>query len=117
MGGVVSYANSAKEELLGVRGETLQQYGAVSEECAAEMVKGAADRFHTSCAISVTGIAGPGGGTESKPVGTVCIGIRCQDVQWVRTFQFSGSREQIRNRTCAVALNTLRRMLNGETDL
>ena len=117
MGGVVSYANSAKEELLGVRGETLKQYGAVSEECAAEMVKGAADRFHTSCAISVTGIAGPGGGTESKPVGTVCIGIRYQEIQWVRTFHFTGSREQIRNRTCAVALNTLRRMFNGETDL
>ena len=117
MGGVVSYANAAKEELLGVRQETLQQYGAVSEECASEMVQGAAARFHTECAISVTGIAGPGGGTEDKPVGTVCIGVCCNGKQWIRTFHFSGSREQIRNRSCAVALNTLRRMLNGETDL
>jgi len=113
-GGVVSYANSAKHDLLGVAEETLKRFGAVSAECAGEMLRGAAEKFHTDCAVSVTGIAGPDGGTPEKPVGLVFIGVRCFDQISVKEYRFRGSRAQIRERTTAVALNTLRQMLLGE---
>lgn len=113
-GGVVSYANSAKQDLLGVSEETLASCGAVSAECAGEMLRGAAEKFHADCAVSVTGIAGPDGGTPEKPVGLVYIGVRCFDRMLVKEYRFRGSRSQIRERTAAVALNTLRRMLLGE---
>ena len=71
LGGVVSYANAVKEAQLGVRAETLRAHGAVSEETAREMVQGVASRFGADVAIAVTGIAGPGGGSPDKPVGTV----------------------------------------------
>ena len=113
-GGVVSYANQAKKELLGVSEETLRIFGAVSAECAGEMLRGAAEKFHTDCAVSVTGIAGPEGGTPEKPVGLVYVGIKCFEQILVKEYHFRGSRAQIRERTAAVALNTLRRMLLGE---
>ena len=113
-GGVVSYANQAKLDLLGVSAETLAKFGAVSAECASEMLRGAAERFHADCAIAVTGIAGPDGGTAEKPVGLVYIGVRCFDQILVKENRFRGSRAQVRERTAAVALNTLRRMLLGE---
>ena len=113
-GGVVSYANRAKQELLGVSADTLKKFGAVSAECAGEMLRGAAEKFHADCAVSVTGIAGPDGGTAEKPVGLVYIGVRCFDQVLVREYRFRGSRGQVRERTAAVALNTLRRMLLGE---
>lgn len=72
-GGIVAYANEVKEEVLGVRPETLVAYGAVSRETVVEMVKGAMDRLKTDCAVATSGIAGPGGGTPEKPVGTVWI--------------------------------------------
>jgi nicotinamide-nucleotide amidase len=113
-GGVVSYANSAKQNLLGVSETTLKKSGAVSAECAAEMLRGAAGKFQVPCAISVTGIAGPDGGTPEKPVGLVFIGVKCFDQVLVKEYHFRGSRAQVRERTAAVALNTLRRMLLGE---
>ncbi|MGB1286523.1 MAG: CinA family protein [Aggregatilineales bacterium] len=79
MGGVVSYSNDAKMQLLQVQDSTLIAYGAVSEECAREMVIGAQRLFRTDIAISVTGIAGPGGGTAEKPVGLVYTGIKVGD--------------------------------------
>ena len=113
-GGVVSYANSAKQHLLGVSADTLAKHGAVSAECAAEMLQGAAEQFQVPCSISVTGIAGPDGGTAEKPVGLVYIGVKCFDQVLVKEYRFRGSRAQVRERTAAVALNTLRRMLLGE---
>ena len=83
-------------------------------ECAREMLLGAAEKFHADCTISVTGIAGPGGGTAEKPVGLVYIGVRCFNRIFVQEYRFKGSRSQVRERTAAVALNTLRRMLLGE---
>ena len=113
-GGVVSYANRAKCDLLGVSEKTLARKGAVSAECAGEMLRGAAEKFHTDCAIAITGIAGPDGGTPEKPVGLVYVGVRCQKQSLVREYRFRGSRGQVRERAAAVALNTLRRMLRGE---
>ena len=113
-GGVVSYANSAKQHLLGVSADTLEKHGAVSAECASEMLRGVAEQFGVPCAISVTGIAGPDGGTPEKPVGLVFIGVKCFDQVLVKEYRFRGSRAQVRERTAAVALNTLRRMLLGE---
>jgi nicotinamide-nucleotide amidase len=75
LGGVVSYANDVKEKFLGVRAETLRQHGAVSEIVAREMAEGAREKFGVDFAIAVTGIAGPGGGTPEKPVGTVFIAL------------------------------------------
>ncbi len=114
LGGIVSYANEVKRNLLGVSEETLRKYGAVSAECAGEMLSGVVERFRSDCAISVTGIAGPKGGTPEKPVGLVYIGVRCFEQSLVAEYHFRGSREQIRARSAATALNTLRRMLRGE---
>jgi nicotinamide-nucleotide amidase len=75
LGGVVSYANEAKEKILGVRSQTLKEHGAVSEIVACEMAEGAREKFGADFAIAVTGIAGPGGGTPEKPVGTVFIAL------------------------------------------
>lgn len=82
MGGVVSYSNFAKMHLLGVRPETLEVHGAVSPETAAEMAQGARNLLQTDLAISVTGIAGPGGGSPEKPVGLVYLHLTTHDVDW-----------------------------------
>lgn len=107
-GGFVTYSNEAKQSILGVKKETLEQYGAVSEETAKEMALGAAQALKTQTAISITGIAGPGGGTAEKPVGTVCIGVACQGKVWTETFQFSRNREANRRLSVVRALNMLR---------
>ena len=93
--------------------ETLRTAGAVSADCASEMLSGVCDRLGAECAVSVTGIAGPGGGTAEKPVGLVYIGVRYLDRVRILENRFRGSREQIRARTAAVALNTLRRLILG----
>lgn len=110
-GSVVSYANEVKEQLLGVKHETLVSYGAVSRETAREMAEGAAARFGSDCAIALTGIAGPGGGTPEKPVGLVYCGIFCGGRCEIFEFRLKRSREQIRERAAAGALNRLRLML------
>ena len=94
LGGIVAYAYEAKVALLGVSWDTLNTKGAVSQETVLEMARGARRILNTDIAVSVTGIAGPGGGTPEKPVGTTWIGLVAKEGEWTRLFQFSGNREQ-----------------------
>lgn len=107
--GFVTYSNEAKQEILGVKEETLRQYGAVSSETAEEMAAGAALAAKADVALSVTGIAGPDGGTPGKPVGLVYIGCSVKGKVTVRKYQFSGSRSKIRESAVASALVLLRK--------
>jgi nicotinamide-nucleotide amidase len=105
-GSVVSYANEWKSKLLQVSDETLKNYGAVSRECVTEMLK-VAELYNTDATAAVTGIAGPGGGTEHKPVGTVFIAVKYKDIIESEKFLFSGSRESIRLKARNTAFNML----------
>ena len=106
--GVVTYSYEAKEALLGVNPRTLERTGAVSEETVLEMVSGALARFGAGAAVAVTGIAGPSGGTEGKPVGTVWIGWKRRGgYAHARVFHFGGDRDAIRRQTVAAALTGL----------
>ncbi len=109
--GFVTYSNEAKTKQLGVKKETLNRYGAVSEETAREMALGCLKRSGSDLALSVTGIAGPTGGTKNKPVGTICFGIA--HTGGVRSFtkMLFGDRGQIRERAALTALNALRTSL------
>ena len=100
-GGVCSYANAVKASLLGVSEETLREHGAVSEACAAEMARGVRKLMGADLAVSVTGIAGPGGGTPEKPVGTVCFGVSTPDGEYTLTrhYRSQGSSVRESNRT------------------
>ena len=107
-GGFVTYSNEAKMNLLGVKQETLEKFGAVSEQTAAEMASGAAKVLGTETAISITGIAGPGGGSPEKPVGTVCVGVYCNGKVKTNRYQFSRNREANRRLSVVRALDMLR---------
>jgi nicotinamide-nucleotide amidase len=112
--GVVAYSYEAKEALLGVAPSTLEQHGAVSQETAVEMVSGALARFGASIAVAVTGIAGPGGGTPDKPVGTVWIAWKRRGgYAHAERFQFDGDREAVRRRTVAQALAGIPKILRS----
>ncbi len=102
--GMITYSNKAKRKLLGVKKGTLQKYGAVSSKVAEEMVKGLANLAKVDVALSVTGIAGPDGGTEEKPVGTVFIACFVKGKTVVKEYHFSGNRQIIRNATVTAAL-------------
>jgi PncC family amidohydrolase len=106
-GGIVSYDNSIKENLLGVRAQTLVEKGAVSPETAQEMSLGALRALQVDYAVAVTGIAGPGGGTAQKPVGLVYISTASQNEVIVTENHFSGTREEIRLQTVEKALSLL----------
>jgi len=110
-GGVVTYSNQAKQDLLGVSGESLRQYGAVSEQVASEMASGLLKQGRADIVVSVTGIAGPDGGTSEKPVGTVCFAWASKNspVKTQRSL-FTGSRQEIRQQS-------VRTMLLGIKDL
>jgi nicotinamide-nucleotide amidase len=107
----VTYANAAKRDLIGVQPETLAMHGAVSEQCAREMAAGARTTARTSVGVAVTGIAGPGGGSVDKPVGTVWIGVALPASTHARKFVFAGDRSEIRERSAQAALDLLRRLL------
>ncbi len=112
VGGVVAYSNEAKAELLGVDPALIQAHGAVSEPVAEAMAAGALQRFGADTAVAITGIAGPGGGTEQKPVGTVCFTVMLADGRTdTRTLRLPGNRSDIRERSTTVAMHLLRRML------
>ena len=103
-GGIISYTNAVKHGILGVSRETLDQYGAVSEPVAKAMAEGARKILEADVAVSVTGLAGPGGDEFGNPVGTVFIGYSDNTVTTVKHCLFSGDRESIRNQTIAEAL-------------
>ena len=103
--GMVTYSNEAKRTILGVKKETLDRVGAVSEETAFEMARGLKRVSDADVAVSVTGIAGPGGGSEQKPVGLVYMGLAKGEEIFVKKNLFSGSRDEIRRQTVETALN------------
>lgn len=109
--GTVTYSNEAKQKRLGVKQETLQKYGAVSAETAKEMAEGAANTAGTEIGLATTGIAGPNGEEENKPVGLVYIGLTIDGVTQVKQCHFVGNREKIRTRAVYTALDWLRREL------
>lgn len=111
--GFVTYSNDSKEDLLGVKHETLQRYGAVSEQTASEMVLGALARSRATLAVAVTGIAGPGGAVSGKPVGTVFMAwCKKGEPPIVERHLFSGDRNQVRESTVRVALEGLMNLIN-----
>jgi PncC family amidohydrolase len=117
LGGVVAYAYEAKVDLLGVSWDTLNTKGAVSKETVLEMARGIRNLMKAQVAVSVSGIAGPGGGTPEKPVGTTWIGLVAEEGEWAKMFHFSRDRE--RNKILAVdaALHLLLDYLQGKEDL
>jgi nicotinamide-nucleotide amidase len=114
-GGVVVYSNEAKISMAGVDPESIERFGAVSTEVAEALADGAAARFDADLGIGITGIAGPGGGTEEKPVGTVCFSVCARDGGRItRRTRLPGSRSDIRDRSTTVVMHLLRRLLVGE---
>ncbi len=109
--GYITYSNEAKEKNLGVPHELLSAYGAVSEQVAAKMAEGAAKKANAKVGISATGIAGPGGGTEEKPVGLVYIGIFVEGETTVKKCLFSGDRDEVRQKTVLTAFEELQKRL------
>ncbi|MCR5250592.1 MAG: competence/damage-inducible protein A [Lachnospiraceae bacterium] len=111
--GFVTYSNKAKRKLIGVKRKTLDKFGAVSAEVVREMAEGAAFYSKSDVSVAVSGIAGPDGGTEEKPVGLVYIGVNvCGNIR-VKEFRFSGNREKVRNQTVASAMILLRECILG----
>jgi nicotinamide-nucleotide amidase len=111
MGGVIAYDNAVKVRALGVRESTLAEHGAVSVETAREMAAGVRTRFGVDVGVSITGIAGPGGGTPEKPVGTVCIGLDVGGSVSAQRIVTIGDRHEIRQRSAQAALAKLLRGL------
>jgi nicotinamide-nucleotide amidase len=113
LGGVTAYANSAKEQLLGVPSEILAEHGAVSPEVAVALAEGARARFGADVGVGITGIAGPGGGTPEKPVGTVHVCVSGPDGHELRALRLPGSRSAVRERSVTRAMHLLRALLVG----
>lgn len=110
--GFITYANEAKEKILGVKHETLESYGAVSHQTALEMAIGAKKVSGSDIAVSVTGIAGPGGGTPEKPVGLVYIAFADKDGAEYRKLNLSGNRDEVRAKTCDCVFGLIKEKLN-----
>lgn len=113
--GFITYSNEAKMKYLGVKDSTLCEHGAVSHETAFEMAEGAARNTGSDAAISVTGIAGPGGGTKEKPVGLVYIGCHVNGKTVTKECYFSGNRLKVRKSSCTEALKLLLKTLRETT--
>lgn len=110
-GGVCAYSNEVKMNLLHVNAETLEKYGAVSEQTAAEMAEGVAKALNTDVGVGITGIAGPGGGTEEKPAGLVYISVYANGNRYTKKMQSMLGRDRVRNQAASVALDLIRRKL------
>ena len=123
LGGAVVYSNEAKVDLAGVDPELIARFGAVSTEVAEALAEGIATRFDAELGVGITGIAGPGGGTEDKPVGTVCFSVWMRSGpgeaprRLTRRTRLPGGRADIRDRSVTVAMHLLRRLLLGEADV
>ena len=115
MGSFVTYSNRMKREILGVPNSILSTMGAVSRPVAMHMAKGAKSLTETHWAVSITGIAGPTGGTDSKPVGTVCFAILGPGFEWTSQEAFSGSRIQVQESSAKFVVDTLSKVLNGDS--
>ena len=113
LGSAVTYSNEAKQAILGVREETLKAHGAVSEETVREMVLGSMEVYRSDVAVAVTGIAGPGGATETKPVGLVYIGAADGPRVVVTRNVFKGDRQSVRDQTVRAALSLLTDLIRG----
>ena len=114
LGGIIAYSNQSKEDLLNVSSETIKKYGAVSDQTVQEMAEGVKKRFKSNMGLAVTGIAGPGGGSKEKPVGTVFIGLAVGNEIFSGKYSFHGTREQIKQKTAYTSLDFIRRYLNGD---
>jgi PncC family amidohydrolase len=113
IGGVTSYAYEAKVRLLGVQWKTLEKFGAVSQETVLEMARGVRNALAADIGVSVSGIAGPGGGTPEKPVGTTWIGLSASGYEHAWPYQFQGDRHQIKQQAAEQALLRLAEYLDG----
>lgn len=114
LGGVIAYSNEAKKALLNVSADTLTRYGAVSDQTVQEMAAGAREGFKSDLAVSISGIAGPEGGSPDKPVGTVHVGLAAHERVFSRGYRFWGNREQIKLNSAMMALDWVRRHLRGD---
>lgn len=110
--GYVTYSEEAKMSLLGVKKETLDAFGVVSEEVAREMAIGAARHAHANVSIGITGFAGPSGGTIETPVGTVCIGLFINDTVFSKRYVFAGNRKSVREQSVVSAIEFIRCHIN-----
>ena len=114
MGGVISYSYESKVSVLGVSWDTLHAFGAVSHNTVLEMARGAKKLLDVDIAVSISGIAGPGGATVDKPVGITWIGLVANDGEWTREFHFSGDREKNKEFSAEAALQMLLDYLQGK---
>jgi nicotinamide-nucleotide amidase len=114
-GGVVAYSNEAKVSLVGVDAALIERVGAVSTEVAEALADGAVDRFDADIGVGITGVAGPDGGTEEKPVGLVCFSVAARSGDRItRSVRLPGGRADVRDRATTVAMHLVRRLLRGE---
>lgn len=116
MGSAVAYDNRVKESALGVKKKTLKAFGAVSKQTAVEMALGALKKLKGDISASITGIAGPGGGSPKKPVGTVFICVSCRGRTAVKKFLFKGSRKSVKKQSAEAALVMLSKALGVKTE-
>jgi nicotinamide-nucleotide amidase len=114
MGSVVAYDNSIKENFLDINHSLIEQYGAVSEEVVIDLAKSVRSKFKTDISLACSGIAGPSGGTEAKPVGTVYLAIAHPGGIFSKKLQLGTERERIIRETALHALNNLRKILSGK---
>ena len=113
-GGIISYSNEIKNSVLKVKSETLKNFGAVSEQTARQMSNNVRELFKTNIGVGITGIAGPGGGSSEKPVGTVYISVSNADKTFVKKFNFVGSRIEIKNKSCDAAILMVKDFIGGK---